>query len=107
MVRIRVERDTREFVSTAVVAYAHQSMGMGLKFTEIKPEHRAVLRYWIADLSGEGHPEPAAVTAESRDEVQEAESNIRLVLSELITLMVAKKILTEKEGTEISMQVYR
>jgi len=107
VVRIRVERDTRELVSMAVVAYAHVSMGMGLKFTEIKPEHRAVLRYWIANLSGEEHPEPAAVTPNVQHELQENESNLRLVLSELITLLVGKKILTEKEGAEMLLQVFR
>lgn len=107
VVRIRVEHDAREFVSMAAVAYAHVSMGMGLKFTETKPEHRAVLRYWIADLSGEGHPAPAAVTANVQDELQETESNIRLVLSELISLLIAKKILTEQEGAEMLLQVFR
>jgi hypothetical protein len=107
VVRIRVEHDTRELVSMAVVTYAHLSLGMGLRFTEMKPEHHAVLRYWIAGLSGEVYLEPAAVTVDSRDERQETESNLRLVLGELITLLVAKKILTEKEGAELLLQVFR
>src|ERR1700674_2086468 len=64
-VRIRIERDLREFEAAAVVTYAHVSMGMGLAFTEIKREHKDVLRSWIADLSGEQTPEPAASATET------------------------------------------
>jgi len=107
VVRIRVEHDTREFVCMAAVAYAHASMGMGLRFTDMKPVHWQVLRYWIAGLSGVALPEPAAGATALPDESQEMESNIRLVLSELITLLVGKKILTQSEGAEMLLQVFR
>jgi len=107
VVRIRVENDTREFASMAIVAYAHASMGMGLRFTDMKPAHRQVLRYWIAGLSGEALPEPAAAATDAQNESQEMESNMRLVLSELISLLVSKKILTQSEGAEMLLQVFR
>lgn len=53
VVRVRIERDMREFEATGVVAYAHVSMGMGLAFREVRPESDAILRSWIAELSGE------------------------------------------------------
>lgn|SRR5579864_242820 len=107
VVRIRLERDTREFEAAAVVAYAHVSMGMGLAFTEIKREHQAVLRSWIAELSGEQSPELAASAAEPETGEIDPDANMRLVLNELIYLLVRKKIITENEGTGLLRQMFR
>ena len=106
VVRIRLERDTREFEAAAVVAYAHVSMGMGLAFTEIKREHQAVLRSWIAELSGEQSPELAASAAEPETGEIDPDANMRLVLNELIYLLVRKKIITENEGTGLLRQMF-
>src|SRR5579864_8912707 len=106
-VRIRMKRDTREFEAAAVVAYAHVSMGMGLAFTEIKREHQAVLRSWIADLSGDQAPEPAASATEPETGEIDANANIRLILNELIYLLVRKKIITENEGSALLRQMFR
>ena len=54
-VQIRLERDHANW-KPREVTYALVSMGMGLSFTEIKPEHQAVLKAWIAELSGEKPP---------------------------------------------------
>jgi hypothetical protein len=107
VVRIRMKRDTREFEAAAVVAYAHVSMGMGLAFTEIKREHQDVLRSWIAVLSGEQAPEPAASATEPETGAIEANANMRLVLNELIYLLVRKKIITENEGSALLRQMFR
>jgi hypothetical protein len=107
VVRVRIKRDAREFEAAAVVAYAHVSMGMGLSFTEIKREHQDVLRSWIADLSGEQTPEPAASTTEPETGAIEANANMRLVLNELIYLLVRKKIITENEGSALLRQMFR
>ncbi len=107
VVRIRMKYDTREFEAAAVVAYTHVSMGMGLAFTEIKREHQAVLRSWIADLSGEKAPEPATSATEPETGAIEANANMRLVLNELIYLLVRKKIITENEGSALLRQMFR
>jgi hypothetical protein len=106
-VRIRLERDQCEFEAAAVVTYAHVSMGMGLAFTEIKREHQVVLRSWIAELSGESSPRPAISTTEPESGAIEANANIRLVLNELITLLVRRKIITENEGIGLLRQMFR
>jgi len=49
----------------ATVSYSQQSMGMGLAFTEVKTQHQAVLRAWVAELSGEPVPEHDAAAVES------------------------------------------
>jgi PilZ domain-containing protein len=106
-VKIRVERDKREFEAEAVVAYTHVQMGMGLTFTEIKREHQGVLRSWIADLSGEQSPEPSEPTGEPESEEIEVNANMRLVLIELITLLARRKIITENEGAKLLRQMFR
>jgi hypothetical protein len=107
VVKVRIVRDTREFEASAVVAYAHVSMGMGLAFTEIKREHQDGLRSWIAELSGEQPSEAAVSTAEPETGTIETDANMRLVLNELIYLLVRKKIITEDEGTGLLRQMFR
>jgi hypothetical protein len=107
VVRVRIERDTREFEAEAVVAYAHVQMGMGLAFTDIKREHQKVLRSWIAELSGEQAPQPAPSATEPETGAIETDANIRLVLNELIYLLVRKKIITENEGTGLLRKMFR
>jgi hypothetical protein len=102
-----METDKREFEAGAVVAYAHVSMGMGLAFTAIKSEHQDVLRSWIAELSGELPPEPAASSTERETGAIESDANMRLVMHELITLLVHKKIITENEGSGLLRKMFR
>jgi hypothetical protein len=108
IVKIRIERKVHGFEAEAVVAYAHVSMGMGLTFTEIKPEHQDVLRSWLAELSGEDSAELASSKQESAARGKEEEdTNLRLVLNQLITLLVRKKIILEAEGAELLRQLFR
>ena len=106
-VRVRLERDMHEFEAEAVVAYAHVSMGMGLAFKEMKREHQEILRFWIAELSGEKSREPVLSIPEPETEAEDADANMRLVLNELIFLLVRKKIFTENEGAELLHKMFR
>jgi hypothetical protein len=106
-VRVRIERDQSTFEAGAVVAYAHVSMGMGLAFTKINPGHQDILRTWIAELSGGQPTQLAAPKAKPETGAVEANATTRLVLHELITMLVSKKILTENEGEEFLRQMFR
>ena len=106
LVRVRIERDLRPFEAEAVVTYAQVPMGMGLAFTEIKPEHQTVLLSWIAELSGENSPDPRAAASGPEAGILTAIENHRQVLNELIKLMVRKKILTENEGSSLLRQTF-
>jgi hypothetical protein len=98
-VHVRLERGMQEFEADAVVTNTQMSMGMGLAFTNIQPEHQAVLRAWIAGLSGERpFARETAATAPGVS-LLEAIGDLRQVLNELIHLMVRKKIIGENEGT--------
>ncbi len=109
LVRIRMERESRKFEASAVVAYANAPMGMGLAFTELNDEHKGVLRSWIAELSGEPFSEPEAppVQKEPEQAAEDAGSNLRLVVSELVTLLVRKKVITEKEASSLLREIFR
>ena len=108
VLRVTIQHDSCEFQAMAVAAYCHPSMGMGIKFTEIEPEFRNVLRYWVADLCGEPIPKPKSTEAPSSiGQSSDAESNMRLVLNELITLLVRKKTITEMEGAELLFRALR
>ncbi|HWF14444.1 MAG TPA: PilZ domain-containing protein [Candidatus Acidoferrales bacterium] len=106
--RVTIQHDSREFQAMAVVTYCHPSMGMGIKFTEIEPEFRNVLCYWVVDLCGEPIPKPEPTEAPSSvGQSIDADSNMRLVLNELVTLLVRKKIITEMEGAELLFRALR
>lgn len=106
--RVNIHHDSREFSATAVVVYAHPSMGMGITFTHVEDDSRELLRYWIADLSGSSTVESVPEKTQSMGiPSAESEPHLRLVLNELITLLVRKKILTEPEGAELLMHAFR
>jgi hypothetical protein len=106
VVRVRLERESRKFEAMARITYAHSSMGMGMAFTEIKPEFLPVLKTWVAELSGEAPP-ISETTAESSGANVSAIANTRPVLNELINLLVRKKIISEVEGTTLLRQMFQ
>jgi PilZ domain len=50
VVKLRILRDQGVFEANAKVVYLDPSFGMGMAFSEITPEHKAVLESWLADL---------------------------------------------------------
>jgi hypothetical protein len=107
VVRVCLEREQSVFEAVATVSYSQQSMGMGLAFTEVKTQHQAVLRAWVAELSGEGLPELDAAAVESDSGMPSTVLHLQQVLNELINLMVRKKIINETEGAALLRQIFR
>jgi hypothetical protein len=113
LVNVRLEHNQRIFEAVAVVTYALVSMGMGISFTEIKPEQETILQAWLAELSGEPLeipkppkiPEPPAIPPE--DDPLATISSVRQVMNEFINLMIRKKIISENEGAGLLRQLYR
>jgi len=106
LVRVRLEREKKVFEAMATVSYAQQSFGMGLAFTEVKPEHQVVLRSWIAELTGEALPEFNASVAESDSAEISAVLHLQQVLNELINLMVRKKVINAVEATALLRKIF-
>jgi hypothetical protein len=114
---VRLRHGQRRFEATAKVSYAHSALGMGLTFTEIRPEDLTVLKIWLAELTGEPQP-PSQVGANKKDatvaafEAEEAgnqldNSKLRQFLNELVNLMIRKKIIDEDEGATLIRQLFR
>jgi len=105
-VRVRLEREKKVVEAMAIVSYAQQSFGMGLAFTEIKPEHQIVLRSWIAEVSGEPLPENISSGAEADSDSSSAVLHLQEVLIELINLMVRKKVINTAEATALLRKIF-
>jgi hypothetical protein len=106
-VRVSLTRDAEEFTAKAIVKYALPSMGMGLTFTEIKPEHQAVLQKWISGQSGEREAEREEVPMSLDTGEIDALVNLRQAVSDLIHLMLRKKALNEDEAASLMRQIFR
>jgi len=103
-VKLRLSQGHRSFESQAAVVYAHVGMGMGLAFTEIRPDQLPILQAWIGELSGE--LTPAAETPEPPDSKPPLREIERHVLNQLISLLIRKRILTEGEGTALLRDLF-
>jgi hypothetical protein len=95
-VRIRITKGGRHFEARAKVCYSQQGMGMGLQFMEIPPVDAEVLHRWLAELRGE--LAPALDAPEVAAAIQQFSRNERHVLTQLISALIRKRILTEHEG---------
>ena len=104
-VHVRLERDMHEFEAQAVVINTQMSMGMGLAFTNIRPESQAILRTWIAVLSSEWPSGPERFTTDPGAGFRETIVDLRQVLKELIELMVRKKTIGENEGAGLLRRI--
>jgi hypothetical protein len=49
-VNLRIVRDQGAFEAKAKVVYSDPSFGMGMSFTEIVPEQRAILENWLEEM---------------------------------------------------------
>jgi hypothetical protein len=106
-VTVRIERDSNVFEAAAVVAYAQVPMGMGLGFTEVKPEHQALLHSWIGELTGEKVAEPQPAPAQLEINESSEIENLRQVLNDLINLMVRNRLISEEERSGLLRRIFR
>ena len=106
IVRLRLNREGRQVDALARVVVAHPSMGMGLAFTEINPEHVGALRAWVAEASGEGSAEPEAAPAEPEAGMSTEILKLRQVLNELVSLLVRNRIIKEQEGAALLRHLF-
>jgi hypothetical protein len=105
-VLVCLERESRKFEAMGRIVSAHISMGMGIAFTDIKPQYALILRTWMAELSGE-----IATVSETIPQGPAIDTtvvtNTWAVLNELVNLLVRKRIINEMEGTILLRQMFR
>jgi len=106
-VLVRLEREKKVFEAMAKVMYAQHSMGMGLAFTEVKPEYQAVLQGWVAELGGEAMPKFDLAAAGPESGNLSTLLSLQQVLNELVSLMVRKKLINETEGAALLRKLYQ
>ena len=109
-VRVRLEQSSRRFEAIATVAYQHPSLGMGLVFATIEPEPARVLHKWVAELSGERLPEPEPkpqMDARIEGGKPTDTSDVGESVSELIKLLVRKKLIHDYEGAALLNKISR
>lgn len=123
--QLRITRDNQTLTASARVLYATGGMGMGLLFTKVDPGHRHILRKWVGDLSGKPvaaseaastSGEGASASGASAQESAGSElfheppgaaertgmnEDPRNVLSELVTLLMRNRVLTDTEGKNL------
>ncbi len=104
-VRLRITHRERTFEALGRVAHSQPGMGMGIAFTRIEPDQKALLEKWLAESSGESSPAPKV--PEFHDTSQEASLPERHILSQLISLLVKKGILNEAEGSALLRELRR
>jgi hypothetical protein len=109
-VKIRISRDGESLEAQAMVVYSKIGMGMGLRFTSLEPDHRAMLDRWIAELSGEAPlsfeqhhhaEEPATETAADPSEMCPENNDPALVVGELIIALMRRGALSPEEGNSL------
>jgi len=92
----------------AKVANSQASMGMGVSFTSVEPGQVRILENWIGLLSG-ALPD-IRDTLEQEEQVSGEEGlkqEGNLILSELIIVLMRKKVLNEGEGLEMIKNLHR
>lgn len=52
---IKIYTDAEFFEAQALVMYAEPNLGMGVKFTEVKPHFLTVLEHWLLRAMGSGN----------------------------------------------------
>ena len=99
--RVRLTRDNKSIEARGKVVYSLAGSGMGLMFTDLKPEHQDVLQKWIAELSGEPQGESDVEGWEQQGQAtteKALKEKERYVLNELIIALMGKGVLSEEKG---------
>ena len=100
----------RLFQTEARVLYATRGMGMGLTFTRMAPQHLEILRDWMQELGGgEAGTEVALGTSvDFEAQTKSAETGtLRDIVTELVTLLARKQVLTDPEVEELQKKLLR
>lgn len=110
--KVRITKDKKTFDAEARVIYSQASMGMGLVFTALLPEHSGVLERWIGEITGEATEDPADSFGPSQESDESAaETKLKeeqqYVLNDLVIALMRKGILPEAEGKAMLARLHR
>lgn len=103
-VRVRISRGGHTFEANARVLYGKPGMGMGISFLEMGETEKALLERWIQELSTTSNPGVKKYVAPSMKDRDGAEVG---VMSQLITLLMRKGMLSQSEGEHLRRELDR
>jgi hypothetical protein len=99
--RIRLWKGNENFLSFAVVIYSHDSMGMGVAFTDVTPAAQETLQNWLGETAGRNPSErpsdstPGAIVEAKHNRTKSAQ------IERLVQIFVSKGLLTSEEARRI------
>lgn len=94
-VSLVIRHANKSFEADGIVTYTLPRMGMGITFTEVLPNHEAVLEEWLGMRPAEPPGESAPPESARADTVN------RAVLKRLITLLMRQRVITETQGADL------
>jgi hypothetical protein len=104
-VTVRLKHGAKSFESPATVVFSKVGMGMGLAFHDTTVDQRITLEEWTAWLA-EGVFPVEGENAETQVRAS-LQLNERQVLDQLISMLIRKNVLTEKEGAALLSGLFR
>ena len=108
LVQVRIENKRASFEAWAKVVYALASMGMGLAFNSVGAEQLWVLQGWLGDSNGIPLPEVSLPPLEGERFPTDSTKDIQCeALTELITELMGRGLITEEKGHAILQKLSR
>ena len=108
LIKIRLTRETVTFEADARVVFSQVGMGMGVTFISAVPQQLRIFQKWLNELAGKSLPElEPPEEAEADSVVANSMTNQDFVLSELLTTLMSKGMLSEVEGKAMLQKLYR
>ncbi|MBI1750104.1 MAG: PilZ domain-containing protein [Acidobacteria bacterium] len=103
-VRIRLGKNEQVFEANGTVCYSQAGIGMGIRFVDVSAEHAQILRAWLHEVSGEIGPAMESPCVASS--IEQAPRADRRILSQLISMLIRKGVLTDHEGAAMLKELY-
>ena len=100
-VQVHIEHGEKILEVVANITYAHEGLGMGVMFTEIKPKAQDVLSFWIAELSGEELPVQSMEIPGVEGIDNTSDMNLRRSIIGVIQLRVHIQSFSASEGAAL------
>ena len=94
-VRLTISKGDEAFEAVGRVVYSQAGLGMGIAFTSVLPEHRALLDSWLLEFAGD---HPVELERTKLPEIQKTDDPGRALTIKLIHLLVARGVLREEDG---------
>jgi hypothetical protein len=112
--KIRITRGIETFEAQAKVIYSSIGMGMGLAFVSAQQKQVRLFQRWLLEVSAQSAPSEQAsfqdASTQDASETAPIEKPQELkndVLSDLIMMLVQKKVLTQVEGKDLLKKLFR